>query len=101
MACIKQDACGNYPTLCKACEITSNAFVDYPFEAPPYFTQVAKPKVKFKIFYGNHTDVSADVKVNQWLAENPHIKLVDYQYQQVRMGDHSICVTYEEGERCR
>ncbi len=51
---------------------------------------------KFKIFWGNHTNVSADVKVNQWLEQNPHIKLVSYQYRQVRLGDHSICVEYVE-----
>ena len=91
MACIKQGICGNYPRACKACEVTASAFENYP-----YFTRISKPKVKFKIFYGNHTMQSADDKVNQWLEENPSIKLVSYQYQQARMGDHSICVEYKE-----
>ena len=52
--------------------------------------------IKFKIFWGNHTSVSADVKVNNWLAENPHIRILSYQYQQARLGDHSICIAYLE-----
>ena len=55
--------------------------------------------VKFKIFWGNHTNVSADVKLNQWLVENPSVELVEWQYQQVRLGDHSICITYKEKEK--
>ena len=55
--------------------------------------------IKFKIFYGNHTTVSADVKVNQWLEENPSVNLLSYRYQQVRMGDHSICIMYEEMDK--
>ena len=51
---------------------------------------------KFKIFFGNHTLQSADEKLNQWLEENPNIKLVSWQYSQARMGDHSICVEYVE-----
>lgn len=52
--------------------------------------------IKFKIFYGNHTDVSADVKANQWLEKNPNVRVLGYQYQQVRVGDHSICIMYRE-----
>jgi len=54
--------------------------------------------IQFKIFWGNHTNVSADAKLNQWLAENPNVELVGWQYQQVRLGDHSICITYKEKE---
>lgn len=52
--------------------------------------------IKFKIFWGNHTNVSADVKLNNWLAENPSVRILNYQYQQVRLGDHSICISYLE-----
>lgn len=54
--------------------------------------------IKFKIFCGNYTNVSADVKLNQWLAENPTVELVDWQYRQKRFGDHSICITYKENK---
>ena len=53
---------------------------------------------KFKIFFGNHTMISADTKLNQWLAENPSVSIVSWQYQQARMGDHSICIAYREAK---
>lgn len=52
---------------------------------------------KFKIFFGNHTLVTADDKLNQWLRENPNVRVVNWQYDQARMGDHSICIEYVEG----
>lgn len=55
--------------------------------------------VKFKIFFGNHTIRSADDKVNQWLEENPGVELVSYQFQEPRIGDHSICIMYKEEEK--
>lgn len=51
---------------------------------------------KFMIFFGNSTTVPADVKLNNWLKENPRVRVLEYQYQQARMGDHSICIVYEE-----
>lgn len=54
--------------------------------------------VKFKIFFGNHTLQSADEKLNQWLAENPLIVIVKWDYSQSRNGDHSICVQYIQYE---
>lgn len=53
---------------------------------------------KFKIFWGNHTMQSADEKLNQWIAENPTVVILEWQYRQVRLGDHSICIKYEEKE---
>ena len=53
--------------------------------------------IKFKIFWGNHTMQSADEKLNQWLQDNPSVKILTYQYQQARLGDHSICISYREG----
>ncbi len=49
---------------------------------------------KFKIFWGNHTMQSADEKLNQWLEENPLAIILEWQYRQVRLGDHSICIRY-------
>lgn len=95
MKCPHSNNCVGYPQKCKACEVTSSAFDNYP-----YFGEILPlgDKVKFKIFWGNHTSVSADVKLNQWLAENPAVELVDWQYRQVRLGDHSICIAYKEKE---
>ena len=52
--------------------------------------------VKFKIFFGNHTIKSADEKLNEWLRENPKISIISWQYQEPRIGDHSICIAYRE-----
>lgn len=97
MRCSKWTTCANCPTMCKACEITSSYMAPYPeyVEKKPDIGCA----VKFKIFWGNHTNVSADVKLNQWLAENPSVELVEWQYQQVRLGDHSICIIYKEKEK--
>ena len=57
---------------------------------------------KFKIFFGNHTLQSADEKLNQWLEENPLAVILKWQYQEPRIGDHSICIQYilyEEGSK--
>lgn len=54
--------------------------------------------VKFKIFFGNHTIKSADDKLNEWLKENPKVRIINWQYQEPRIGDHSICVAYVEGK---
>lgn len=54
--------------------------------------------LRFKIFWGNHTNVSADEKLNQWIKENPSAVIIDWQYQQVRLGDHSICIKYAQYE---
>lgn len=53
-------------------------------------------KIKFKIFFGTATGDHADTKLNRWLSENPNVRVIDYKYQQARMGDHSICITYTE-----
>lgn len=52
--------------------------------------------VKFKIIFGNPSSTPADVKMNNWLRDNPQVNVLSYQYQQARMGDHSICIVYEE-----
>ena len=51
---------------------------------------------KFMIFFGNMSTNRADDKLNFWLKTNPNVRILSYQYQQARMGDHSICVTYED-----
>lgn len=55
--------------------------------------------LKFKIFFGNHTLQPADEKLNQWLAENPSVIVLEWQYQEPRIGDHSICIVYKENEK--
>jgi len=56
----------------------------------------------FKIFFGNYRpgleSNQADYKLNQWLYEHLNVKIIDWQYQQARMGDHSICIRYVEEE---
>jgi hypothetical protein len=54
--------------------------------------------IKFKIFFGNQSMTSADAKLNVWLKQNPSVEIVSYQYQQARMGDHSICIMYKGEE---
>ncbi len=56
---------------------------------------------KFKIFFGNHTMQSADEKLNQWLKEHPRASVIEWQYSQARMGDHSICILYKEADHDR
>ena len=51
---------------------------------------------KFMIFFGNSSSGRADSKINFWLKTNPNVRVLGWQYQQARMGDHSICVMYEE-----
>ena len=53
---------------------------------------------KFVIFFGNQSTTRADGKLNFWLKTNPNVRILSYQYQHARMGDHSICVMYEETE---
>ena len=54
--------------------------------------------VQFKIFMGtcNSAETMADVKANNWLQQNPDIRIIETTYIQARYGDHSICIMYEE-----
>lgn len=57
--------------------------------------------VRSKIFFGCNSASSifksADRELNDWLEDNEkHIKITNVQYQQARMGDHSIFVLYED-----
>lgn len=54
--------------------------------------------IKFKIFFGNHTIQTADDKLNKWLEENPGVRVINWQYEEPRIGDHSICIEYKEEE---
>ena len=92
MRCFNSAICVNWPNKCKECFTTSSLVNTYP-----YF--VKRSRLKFKIFFGNHTSQTADEKLNQWLAENPAVELIDWQYQEPRIGDHSICITYKEKEK--
>ena len=50
---------------------------------------------KFIIFAGNVNN-KADIKANKWLEEHPNISIINVNYQQANLGDHSICIFYEE-----
>lgn len=91
MACSKSDTCANHRIRCYDCFVISS-----PFQEHPYYIQKKVKRVRFKIFFGNHTVQSADDKLNQWIAENPNAHILSYQYQEARIGDHSICIQYEE-----
>ena len=93
MDCPHSKTCLDYPYLCDECQMKH-----YPVNGHAAVVRGRSNIVKFKIFWGNHTNVSADAKLNQWLAENPSVELVEWQYQQVRLGDHSICIIYKEKE---
>jgi len=57
--------------------------------------------MRFKIFFGTSghlSDRHADSVANEWLEEHDKegFNILDVKYQQARMGDHSICILYEE-----
>lgn len=91
MDCPHSKTCLDHPYLCDRCQMKY-----YPVKGHTSVVRGSGDRIKFKLFYGNHTTVSADVKVNQWLEGNPNVEILSYQYQQVRMGDHSICIVYKE-----
>lgn len=95
MRCSKKDTCANKGDRCSDCVAISSAFDETPYYVKK---EVHKEihKVRFKIFFGNHTMQSADDKLNQWLEQNPKVHIVSWQFQQARMGDHAICIEYEE-----
>ena len=55
---------------------------------------------RFKIFTGNLSSPNpkADEKANKWLDKHPEVDVLAFEYQQARMGDHSICIWYEEAQ---
>lgn len=53
-------------------------------------------KPKIKLFFGNAAGTTADQLFEEWFEEHPTVKIIDFQYQQARCGDHSIAVFYEE-----
>lgn len=91
MRCSKKDTCANKGDRCSDCVVISS-----PLDETPYYVEKDDRKVRFKIFFGNHTMQSADDKLNQWLEQNPKVHIVSWQFQQARMGDHAICIEYEE-----
>lgn len=54
-----------------------------------------KGRIKTIIFYASFPKCASD-RMNKWLDENPNVQIVDTQYKQARMGDHSIFVVYKE-----
>ena len=55
-------------------------------------------RLKTIIFYSSFPACASDY-MNAWLENNPGVIVSNAQYQQARMGDHSIFVMYtEEGE---
>lgn len=91
MKCSKSDTCTNYDERCNDCIAMSSADDD-----KPYYVEKCDKKVRFKIFFGNHTLQSADDKLNQWMEQNPTARIISWQFQQARMGDHAIGIEYEE-----
>ena len=53
--------------------------------------------VRFKTFFRSFPQHATEA-LNKWIDEHPKAKIIDYQYQQARCGDHSICIRYEEEE---
>lgn len=88
MLCSKSDTCANHDICCDRCMLSN------------YMWQCYVPKkvvqTEFMIFFGNAATTRADDKLNAWLKRHPNVRILSYQYQQARMGDHSICVMYEE-----
>lgn len=52
--------------------------------------------IKFETFFCTFPQKATDY-LNEWIDEHPKVKILQFQYQQARMGDHSICIMYEEG----
>lgn len=94
MKCPRSNNCLSYPEKCTACQVTSSAFDNYP-----YLVEIAPRRsedlIKFKIFFGSYPRQTADYELNLWLANNPWVYIIDYQYQQHQHG-HSICIRYTE-----
>lgn len=93
MFCHKSNNCVNHPSGCRECNTMGDSMNPYP-----NFVEKKPEVVKYKIFFGNNVLVSADVMLNAWLKENPQVRLISWQYDQARMGDHSICIEYAEVE---
>lgn len=55
-----------------------------------------------KLFFGNVAGVTADQLFGEWIEEHPKVKVIDFQFQHARCGDHSIAILYECSgcERC-
>ena len=48
-----------------------------------------------KLFFGNKNGITADQLFGEWIEEHPKVKIIDFQYQHARYGDHSIAILYE------
>ena len=53
-------------------------------------------KPNIKIFFGNSAGTKADQLFGEWIEKHSNVKIIDFQYQQARYGDHSIAIMYEE-----
>ena len=51
---------------------------------------------RFRIFRGVFGAIDADEKINEWLDENPDVKIIDYKFNLSTYGNHAICVLYRE-----
>lgn len=91
MTCHNADFCANYPNACKECWTMADIYKYYP-----HYVEKENRDVKFKIFFGTLSENTADLKLNKWLSENPDVAIIDFRYSHARMGDHSICIMYEE-----
>jgi len=90
LMCSKSDTCANYGDRCSDCVVIAS-----PYDETPYYVEKRDKKVKFKIFFGGQSGTRADSKLNEWLKQNPNVRVVGYQYQATQVG-HSICIMYEE-----
>lgn len=50
--------------------------------------------IQFEIFATTFPSVASD-KLNSWIKNHPDAKILEFQYQHARFGDHSICIMYE------
>ncbi len=93
MNCRFKHDCVNNPFECLKCKEKATYSDLYPCFAD--HKPVRKVR-RFKIFFGNHLTVPADDILNEWVKNNPKVRIIEWQYSQARMGDHSICIEYEE-----
>ena len=91
MNCRFKHDCVNHPFECLKCKEKATNI-----EPHPYLADHKRIVRRFKAFFGNQSITPADVKLNDWLRDNPKVRLISWQYSQARMGDHSICIEYEE-----
>lgn len=51
---------------------------------------------KAKIFMDGKGIDKADTKFNSWMKNNQNVCILQFEYQQAKYGEHSICILYRE-----